>query len=55
MQGFGYVLRFWSRMTSKLSGRMPAAAAAVAVAAVAVPAAGTSTRGSSIDDNSFVS
>ena len=52
MQGFGYVLRFWRRMTSKLSGRMPAAAAAVAVA---VPAAGTSTRGSSIDDNSFVS
>ena len=39
------VLGFWRRMTSRLSGGLPAAAAAPA------PAAGTSTRGSSTDDS----
>ena len=39
------VLGFWRRMTSRLSGGLPAAAAAPA------PAAGTSTRGSSPDDS----
>ena len=38
------VLSFWRRMTSRLSGGLPAAAAAPA------PAAGTSTRGSSTED-----
>ena len=38
------VLGFWRRMTSRLSGGLPAAAAAPA------PAAGTSTRGSSTED-----
>ena len=37
------VLGFWRRMTSRLSGGLPAAAAA--------PAAGTSTRGSSTEDS----
>ena len=41
------VLGFWRRMTSRLSGGLPAAAAAAAPA----PAAGTSTRGSSPDDS----
>ena len=40
------VLGFWRRMTSTLSGGLPAAAAAAAPA----PAAGTSTRGSSTED-----
>ena len=39
------VLGFWRRMTSRLSGGLPAAAAAPA------PAAGTSTRGSSTEDS----
>ena len=38
------VLGFWRRMTSRLSGGLPAAAAPA-------PAAGTSTRGSSPDDS----
>ena len=41
------VLGFWRRMTSRLSGGLPAAAAAAAPA----PAAGTSTRGSLTEDS----
>ena len=41
------VLGFWRRMTTSLSGGLPAAAAAAAAPA---PAAGTSTRGSSTED-----
>ena len=39
------VLGFWRRMTTRLSGGLPAAAAAAPA-----PAAGTSTRGSSTED-----
>ena len=39
------VLGFWRRMTTRLSGGLPAAAAAAPA-----PAAGTSTRGTSTED-----